>query len=287
MYISVQQPIAASRDNDHKRTKTILVKNVPASADEELLEMFFESTKKQGRGSVNCVKIFRDKNVAFVEFCEHGAVETVIKQKNIKFGTTELHVEPYKPLLHGSGKINRVNFIGLPATFTDGLLKAQLDSLLSPQARTPSPYTGSGRKSKTPVASNHSLPAQAQLPRCGPKGKHWTSDVRGSLPPPYPPSHYKGPPPPSGQHRTYDNLPPPTQAQDPSRGPHVKPSTSDVIGILPPPPSRCKGPEVGFRVVRGKDWSDGNQDGGGEGTLTLIVYCSGLASMDYIPVYVT
>ena len=134
MYIAAKQLIAASRDNGGiKRTKTILVKNVPASADEELLEVFFESTKKQGGGPVNSVKMHRDKNVAFVEFCESASVERVLSKRPIKLGTTELDIESYEPLLQGSEKINRMDCLGLPATFTDGLLKEQLDSLLSTQ----------------------------------------------------------------------------------------------------------------------------------------------------------
>ena len=161
LYISAIQPIEASRGTDNKRTKTILVRNVPASADEELLEMFFEQTKKQGGGPVNSVKILRDKNIAFVEFREYGAVETVMKKRNIKFGTTELQVEPYKPLLQGSEKINRMDISGLPVAFTDGLLKAQLDSLLSPQARLSAPPTESERKSKSKTTA-------VEIPTAGP-----------------------------------------------------------------------------------------------------------------------
>ena len=76
--------------DDLKETNTILVKNVPVSVDEELLEIFFESTKKQGGGPVKSVKILSDKKVAFVEFYEHTGVETVLKQKPIKYGKTEL-----------------------------------------------------------------------------------------------------------------------------------------------------------------------------------------------------
>ena len=113
-------------------TNTILVKNVPESADEELLEVFFESAKKQGGGPVKNVKILNDEQVAFVEFCENRAVETVLKKKPIKLGKMELDVQPFKPLLRGSEKINMFDLKGfsMPDEFTDGLLKKQLECLL-------------------------------------------------------------------------------------------------------------------------------------------------------------
>ena len=112
-------------------TNTIIVKNVPESADEELLEVFFESTKKQGGGPVKSVKILGDKQVAFVEFCESSAVETVLKKRPIKLGKTELEVQPFQPLLHGSVKIKhaRVDLADLSDKFTDDLLKKHFESL--------------------------------------------------------------------------------------------------------------------------------------------------------------
>lgn len=114
------------------KTNTIIVKNVPASADEELLEVFFESTKKQGGGPVRGVKILADKHVAFVEFCESSAVETVLKKRPIKFGKAELDVKPFKSLLLGTEKIKhmRVDFTKLSDKFTDELLQKQLEGHL-------------------------------------------------------------------------------------------------------------------------------------------------------------
>lgn len=112
-------------------TKTIIVKNVPASADEELLEVFFESTKKQGGGPVQSVKILGDKHIAFVEFCECSAVEIVLKKRPIKLGKSELIVEPFKTLIHGSEKIKhvRVDLSDLADRFTEEFLKKQLECL--------------------------------------------------------------------------------------------------------------------------------------------------------------
>ena len=135
--------------------------------------------------------MLRDKNVAFVEFCEHGAVETVMKKRPIKFGTVELDIQPYKPLLHGSEKINRMDFIGLPVEFTDGLLQKHLDCLL------PSP--------------------------------------------------------------TPDHVPELEASKNVGRG-HL---TAPV-----PVPEPAALITVGSRVVRGRDWADGDDDSGGEGTVT-------------------
>ena len=110
---------------DSKTTCTIIVENLPTTADEDLLEVFFESKKKYGGGPVKDVKIERDKNRAYVTFCEVSAVETVMKKKPIMLGTTELFVKPYTPLLQGNEAISRVDVTGLilPKTFTEGLLK--------------------------------------------------------------------------------------------------------------------------------------------------------------------
>ena len=112
------------------------MKNLPETVDEELLEIFFESTKKQGGGPVKSVKILSDKKAAFVEFCERKSVETVLKKKPIKYGKTELDIKPFKSLLiRGSEKVNMVDLKGLSVSdeFTDGLVKRQLESLLVPE----------------------------------------------------------------------------------------------------------------------------------------------------------
>ena len=135
---SNQQKQVPTRNHgdDSKETNTIIVKNVPASVDEELLEVFFESTKKQGGGPVKSVKILGDKQVAIVEFCESNAVETVLNKRPIKYGKTELDVQPFKPLTHGSEKINhiRVDLTNVSERFTDDLLKEQFECLKIAQA---------------------------------------------------------------------------------------------------------------------------------------------------------
>ena len=108
------------------------MKNLPGTVDEELLEIFFESTKKQGGGPVKSVKMISDQNTAFVEFCERKSVETVLKKKPIKYGKTELDIKPFKPIVRDSKKVNIFDLKGLSVSdeFTDGLVKKQLESLL-------------------------------------------------------------------------------------------------------------------------------------------------------------
>ena len=108
------------------------MKNIPDSADEELLEVFFESTKKQGGGPVKSVRLLADKHVAFVEFYEESAIETVLKKRPIKFGKAELDVQPFKSLLKGPEKIRhvRVELTGLSDRFSDELLQKQLEGHL-------------------------------------------------------------------------------------------------------------------------------------------------------------
>lgn len=107
------------------QTRTIFVRNIPESATEDLLEVFFESKKKYGGGPVKSVKIMKDMKAAFVEFCDASAVDEVLKKKPIMLGTTELDVKPFKPLLSGNDHITQadVKGINLPKDFTENLLR--------------------------------------------------------------------------------------------------------------------------------------------------------------------
>ena len=184
--------------------------------------MFFETTKKQGGGPVQSVTILRDKNVAFVEFCDRSSVEKVLKKRPIKLGTTVLDIEPYEPLLEGSEKIYRMDIIGLPASFTDGLLKEHLETLLSPQGGTSTPSPEPKCETLTTNVGSHTPPAPTEKlkARTQRKSEKNAKNVR--------------------------NL-------------SVTEVRSDENGALI---------RVGSRVVRGRNWCDGNRDGGGEGTVT-------------------
>ena len=129
------RPQASSRNETNvEKTNTILVRNVPESVDEDLLEVFFESTKKYGGGPVKSVKITKDKKTAFVEFCDESAVDAVLKKKPIMFGTKELHVNRFKPFLASNETITQADIksINLPQDFTDDLLKKHLEYPILP-----------------------------------------------------------------------------------------------------------------------------------------------------------
>ena len=109
----------------NERTNTIFVRNIPESATGDLLEVFFESKKKYGGGPVKSVKIMKEKKTAIVEFCDASAVEEVLKKKPIMFGTTELDVKPFEPLLSCNDSISQADVKGilLPKDFTEQLQK--------------------------------------------------------------------------------------------------------------------------------------------------------------------
>ena len=107
--------------------------NLPPSVDEDVLESFFESTKKQGGGPVKSVKMISDTNIAFVEFCDKSSVDTVLKKRPITFGKTELGISPYNPILRGDETICHVDVKALfmSEEFAEGLLEKQLECYLS------------------------------------------------------------------------------------------------------------------------------------------------------------
>ena len=113
-----------------KGTRTISVRNLPASVDEDLLEVFFESKKKYGGGPVESVKIFEDRNAALITFCDEGAIGTVLEKKPIMYGKTELKVEPFGGLIADTETIAHVDIKGISKTFTDDLIRAYFDCLV-------------------------------------------------------------------------------------------------------------------------------------------------------------
>ena len=120
--------------SSNEQTSTIFVRNIPESVTEDLLEVFFESKKKYGGGPVKSVKIMKDKKTAFVEFCDASAVGEVLKKKPVMFGTTELDVKSFKPLLSGNDSITQADIkaLNLPKDFTERLLKQHSEYCESP-----------------------------------------------------------------------------------------------------------------------------------------------------------
>ena len=132
VYVSGKPAFAGSEhETNVKDTRTISVRNLPASVDEDLLEVFFESKKKYGGGPVESVKIFEDRNAAIVKFCDECSVQAVLEKKPIIFGKRKLIVEPfYIELLEDTETVSQVDIKGLGKAFTDGLIKEYIDCAL-------------------------------------------------------------------------------------------------------------------------------------------------------------
>ncbi|XP_045190679.2 uncharacterized protein LOC123547554 [Mercenaria mercenaria] len=79
-----------------KSTK-IVVSNLPATAHDEYLEMFFENKKKYGGGTVLNVDIDEDNATAVVEFEELEAVNIVLGKCPLIMMGQEVEVSIYKP----------------------------------------------------------------------------------------------------------------------------------------------------------------------------------------------
>ena len=91
----------------------LLVTNLPESADEEHLEMFFEHTKRQGGGPVKSVLLYKDKKQAIVEFEEADAVQIVLSKIPIKMLGTTVRVEQYEPYLEKDETLKCIEIGGI------------------------------------------------------------------------------------------------------------------------------------------------------------------------------
>ena len=124
----------------NEKPRAIFIRNIPESATEDLLEVFFESKKKYGGGPVKGVKVMEEtrKKCAIVEFYNESSVTEVLEKRPILFGTAELDVTPFRPLLSGNHAITDADISGtikLPQDFTEHLLKTHLEIYTRPQAQ--------------------------------------------------------------------------------------------------------------------------------------------------------
>ena len=113
---------------DGKTTNTILVGNIPPKADEEILELLFESKKKSGGGLVKNIQFNRLQNWAIIEFSEPKTVEDVISKLPITLMDIELNVNPYIPLLQGDGWIESLELRGLSKQLTKDLVAKYIEA---------------------------------------------------------------------------------------------------------------------------------------------------------------
>lgn len=93
----------------------LLVKNLPNTADEKHLEMFFESSSRSGGGPVKSVTLNKDENLAVVEFVDAQAVNNVLKKIPVKLFETTLDVEKYVPYLEDGELLKSIELTGVPA----------------------------------------------------------------------------------------------------------------------------------------------------------------------------
>ena len=119
----------AFSQGDGNTTETIVVANVPSAADEDVLELLFES-KRKGGGHVKHVQLNREKNWAIIEFCEPDAVEAVMSKLPITLMGTELEIHPYTPLIPGGVVIRSLDIRGLPKELTDDLLAKDVEKTI-------------------------------------------------------------------------------------------------------------------------------------------------------------
>ena len=108
------QASSSSRAVSRQSTK-LLVKNLPNTADEEFLEMFFEHTKRQGGGPVKHIKLYKEgSNFAIIEFEKPESVDEVMKKVPIKMQGETVEVEKYAPYLERDESLESIGFYEIP-----------------------------------------------------------------------------------------------------------------------------------------------------------------------------
>lgn len=103
----------------------LLVKNLPDTADEDHLEMFFEH-KRQGGGTVKRVTIHKDDGLAIIEFQEANAVDKVLKKQPIKMLGKTVEVEKYTPYLQDDEGLKFVQLRRIPKELSKDIATMKL-----------------------------------------------------------------------------------------------------------------------------------------------------------------
>ena len=103
---------------------------MPSAADEDVLELLFESNRKGGGGPVKHVQLNREKKWAIIEFCEPDAVKAVMSKLPITLMGIELEIHPYTPLVPGGVVIQSLDIRGLPKDLTDDLLTKDVEGII-------------------------------------------------------------------------------------------------------------------------------------------------------------
>ena len=130
-FISMFNPIAgADTSSMHlDETKTILVKNFPATCGEKKLKIAFENISK---GKVTYVKFGDDNQTAVIEFSNAYFVNVVLKKRPIKFMGKNLQVEIYTRYLETDEKLSTVKLIGMKPDIGEKLKTLHQDTEINP-----------------------------------------------------------------------------------------------------------------------------------------------------------
>ena len=95
--------------------------------NEEYLELFFESKKKVGAGTILEIQFNREKHWAIVAFTEPDAVDTVLGKTPLTLMNNELDIHPYTPICKEGERIDSLEIKGLPTELTEQLVSKDIE----------------------------------------------------------------------------------------------------------------------------------------------------------------
>ncbi|XP_070210414.1 protein mono-ADP-ribosyltransferase PARP14-like isoform X2 [Littorina saxatilis] len=114
-----QQPEEQHTEDTEDFSCTVEVSGAGDTVDEEMMELYFESTKKSGGGKIKKVEVLEDRGVTLITFEDKKAAEAVVqKGEHVAYGT-KLTVVPYRP----PGPSAKVKVSGLTSKASEELLQ--------------------------------------------------------------------------------------------------------------------------------------------------------------------
>ena len=111
---------------DKTTSKRLLVKKLPDTADEEILEMFFEHTKRQGDGPVKHVALSKADKMAVIEFQDADSVHRVLSKQPITMQGGSVEVERYTPYLDNDESVESIHLHGIPKPLAEDIATLKL-----------------------------------------------------------------------------------------------------------------------------------------------------------------
>ena len=106
-----------------------MTKNLPDTADEEYLEMFFEHTKRQGGGPVKQVELYKTDKFAIIEFEQSESVDEVLKKVPITMQGETIEVEKYEPYLDRDESLQTIELSMIPKELSTFIAEMKLTDL--------------------------------------------------------------------------------------------------------------------------------------------------------------